>query len=87
MTAIVTDYLSTKIVRHLLGFETLPVVTNLRLALYSTSEGIQTDTPTGELTDVNYEKHAVVFTEITPLIGQPLWYEAGKVSLELLAVD
>jgi len=23
---------------------------------------------------------------ITPLIGQPLWYEAGKVSLELLAV-
>jgi hypothetical protein len=123
--AIITDYMKERLVKHLLGIETLPPVTNLRLALYTSGNGIETDTPTGEVADVNYQKQPVLFDEsmiskpfhfdgfatevsithqalvgtmeevdriliaipfelpVTPLIGQPLWYETGKITLEL----
>ena len=126
--AIITDYMKDRLIKHLLGRETLPSVTEVKLALYTKADGLQTDNPTGEVTDVNYERHLVTFNElgisdpfhfngfatevvithqalvgqiagedriliaipfgtpVTPLIGQPLWYETGKVTMELTTI-
>lgn len=123
--AIITDFMKDRLIKHLLGRETLPPVTEVKLALYTSADGLQADTPADELTDVNYERHPVLFNELgisdpfhfngfatevtvthqalvgqidgedriliavpfetplTPLIGQPIWYETGRITMEL----
>lgn len=63
MSAILTDFLVDRLPKHLLGIEALPLPNNIQLALYTSGEGILTDTTTGEVNDVNYVRQPITFDE------------------------
>jgi hypothetical protein len=77
--AIITDYMKERLVKHLLGIENLHPLVDLKLALYTSADGIQTDTPTGELTDPNYERKEVVFNEL--MVSNPFHFNGFTTEL------
>lgn len=123
MANILTNFMNERLPKHLLGLETLPLPTDIKLALYTSADGILTDSPTGEVVDTNYSRQPVTFdanglsnpfhfngltttptithqalvgmidgeeriliaieltSPLTPTIGQPIWCEAGKISV------
>jgi hypothetical protein len=63
MANILTNFISERLPKHLLGLEALPLPTDVQLALYTSGDGILTDTPTGEVVDTNYARQPVTFDE------------------------
>lgn len=63
MANILTNFMQERLPKHLLGLESLPLPTEVKLALYTSGEGILTDIPTGEVADPNYARQLLTFDE------------------------
>jgi hypothetical protein len=63
MANVLTNFMQERLPKHLLGLESLPLPTEVKLALYTSGEGILTDTPTGEVVDTNYARQLLTFDE------------------------
>jgi hypothetical protein len=56
-----TDYTAEKIRNHVLGAQAWTMPTTLKVALYTSSTGIKTNNPSGEVSDVNYTRATITF--------------------------
>ena len=56
-----TDYTSEKVRNLVLGAQTWTMPTTLKVALYTSSTGIKTNNPSGEVVDANYARATITF--------------------------
>lgn len=63
MANILTNFMTERLAKHLLGLEALPLPTDVQLALYTSGDGILTDAPTGEVADTNYARQLLNFDD------------------------
>jgi hypothetical protein len=56
-----TNYLADQLERHVLGIVPYAMPNNLQIALYTSDDGIKTNAPTGEVSNVNYARQMVTF--------------------------
>lgn len=56
-----TDYTAEKVRNHVLGAQAWTMPTTLKVALYTSSTGIKTNSPSGEVSDANYARQTITF--------------------------
>lgn len=122
-----TDYTADKVLKHTLGVSSWTMPTTLKVALYTNSTGIKTNSPTSEVSDANYTRQTITFdvngvssavsflgpttgmtithagildhvnnkilwaapltTPKTLVVGEPMFFPAGSISLTIGTID